>query len=150
MISMLFLCLSSSLNPAIYIWRMNDIRIGLKNLLRKLFFTKLTVTLHKIHVSVEQASHWDIKKNKKTKQKQRKCKFNWMKSLCFGCPTCSLAWRILDHVAIRCKGPIMGEFLSTGRAYPLGNQGDMLKTLGEISPKNLRNLHRSRICFVTS
>ena len=44
----------------------------------------------------------------------------------------------------------MGEFLSTGRAYPLGNQGDMLKTLGEISPENLRNLHRRRICFVTS
>ena len=35
MISMLFLCLSSSLNPAIYIWRMNDIRIGVRNLLKK-------------------------------------------------------------------------------------------------------------------
>ena len=38
MISMLFLCLSSSLNPAIYIWRMNDIRIGVKKLLKKLFW----------------------------------------------------------------------------------------------------------------
>ena len=35
-IGILFLFLSSSLNPVIYIWRMNDIRTGVKHLLKKL------------------------------------------------------------------------------------------------------------------
>ena len=35
-VALLFLFLSFSLNPVIYIWRMNDIRNGVKNLLKKL------------------------------------------------------------------------------------------------------------------
>ena len=34
--SMIFMFLSSSLNPLLYVWRMNDIRTGVKQLLRQL------------------------------------------------------------------------------------------------------------------
>ena len=37
MVSLMFLYLSSSLNPVIYIWRMTDLRNGVKTLLRKCF-----------------------------------------------------------------------------------------------------------------
>ena len=47
------------------------------------------------------------------------------------------------------KGLLWEKFSRLEGRILLGNQSDMFKTLGENSPENLRNLHRSRICFVT-
>ena len=50
--------------------------------------------------------------------KQRKFKFNWIESLCLGCPSGQLAFQhggFLYHVTVSCKGPISGEKLTEGQ-----------------------------------
>ena len=51
---------------------------------------QLTVTWYKIRHAGKQATHWDH-------TKQRKFKFDGMKSLCFGCPSAQLA---LQHSSV--------------------------------------------------
>ena len=44
---------------------------------------QLTVTWYKEHLAGEQATHWGIQNKEKS--------FDWMKSLCFLCPSVELA-----------------------------------------------------------